>query len=67
MVAGHELIDGLLLLEGGGLGPGGAVKPTREQYLATVAALAQPGGPEVFLASFSGIPLIGLGTSGEVS
>jgi hypothetical protein len=65
--AGHALIDGLLLFEGGGVGPGSATKPTYAQYLTTVDGLDNPGGPEVFLASFSGIPLQALGTSGEVS
>jgi hypothetical protein len=66
-VAGYSLIDGLLLLEGGGAGTGTATKPTFAQYQATVASLDDPGGPEVFLATFSGIPLQALGTSGEVS
>ena len=30
--AGYSLIDGLLLLEGGGVGPGSATKPTLAQY-----------------------------------
>jgi hypothetical protein len=65
--AGYEMIDGLLLFEGGGVGPGNATKPTYAQYLTTVDGLDNPGGGEVFLASFSGIPLQSLGTSGEVS
>jgi hypothetical protein len=66
-VAGHSLIDGLLLLEGGGAGTGAATKPTRAQYLTTVNSLDDTGGPDVYLANFSGIPLQALGTSGEVS
>ena len=67
VVSGHSLIDGLLLLEGGGAGTGAATKPTFSDYQNTVAALDDVGGPEVFLANFSGIPLQALGTSGEVS
>jgi pimeloyl-ACP methyl ester carboxylesterase len=66
-VAGYSLVDGLLLLEGGGAGTGQATKPTLAQYQATVASLDDAGGPEVFLSNFSGIPLQSLGTSGEVS
>jgi hypothetical protein len=65
--AGYDLIDGLLLFEGGGVGPGSAPKPTFASYLATVDGLDNPGGGEVFLATFSTIPLQALGTSGEVS
>jgi pimeloyl-ACP methyl ester carboxylesterase len=67
VTAGYSLIDGLILLEGGGVGAGSATKPTYAQYQATVASLDDVGGPEVFLANFSGIPLQSLGTSGEVS
>ena len=66
-VAGHSLIDGLLLLEGGGVGPGATSKPTLAQYQTTVAALATPGGPNVFLAQFNGIQLDALALSSEVS
>ena len=64
---GHSLIDGLLLLEGGGVGPGVASKPTLAQYEERVAALEQPGGPDVFLAQFNGIQLDALSLSSEVS
>ncbi len=67
VVAGYSLIDGLVLIEGGGVGTGQAMPPTRAEYDATVASLETPGGPDVFLESFSGIPSLGLGTSGEVS
>ena len=67
VVAGYQLIDGLILLEGGGVGPGNATKPTLAQYRSTVSSLDDAGGPEVFMSSFSGIPLQSLGTSGEVS
>jgi pimeloyl-ACP methyl ester carboxylesterase len=66
-VPGYTLIDALVLLEGGGAGLGSAPPPTLAEYLATVASLALPGGPEVFLESFSGIPLQALATSGEVA
>ena len=67
VVAGHSLVDGLLLMEGGGVGPGNATKPTLAQYEATIDGLATSGGPDVFLSSFSGISLVDLGTSGEVA
>ena len=65
--AGYAGIDGLVLLEGGGVGPGAATKPEILPYLINVSTLAGVGGPPVFLEDFSGIPLQGLGTSGEVS
>jgi pimeloyl-ACP methyl ester carboxylesterase len=66
--AGHSLIDGLVLLEGGGAGAGSAVKPTLSQYQATVAALETNGGPDVFLTSLAGfIELLPLGQVGEVA
>jgi len=67
VVAGHSLVDGLILLEGGGVGPGAETKPTLAEYEATVLDLETPGGPDVFLEDFSGIPLQALGTSGEVA
>ena len=67
VVAGHSLIDGLVLLEGGGVGPGSATKPTLAEYEATVAALEQPGGPDVYLSTFSFIPLTDLALSSEVA
>ncbi len=67
VVAGHSLIDGLVLLEGGGVGPGSATKPTLAEYQAKVAALELPGGPDVFLSQFSFIPLAELATSSEVA
>lgn len=67
VLAGHSLIDGLVLLEGGGVGPGAAVKPTLAEYNAKVTALAQQGGPDVFLSQFSFIPLAELATSSEVA
>jgi pimeloyl-ACP methyl ester carboxylesterase len=67
VVAGHSLVDGLILMEGGGVGAGSATKPTLAQYQSSVANFATPGGPDVFLSGFSGIPLQDLGTSGEVA
>lgn len=67
VVAGHALIDGLVLLEGGGVGPGASVKPTLTEYEATVTALEAAGGPNVFLADFSGISLADLSLSSEIS
>lgn len=65
--AGYEMIDGLILLEGGGVGPGVAAKPEFFPYIFNIDALDNLGGPDVFLEDFSGIPLQALGTSGEVS
>jgi pimeloyl-ACP methyl ester carboxylesterase len=66
--AGHEHVDGLVLLEGGGAGAGAAVKPTLSEYEATVAALEAPGGPDVFLTSLLGlVTLLPLGQVGEVA
>jgi pimeloyl-ACP methyl ester carboxylesterase len=66
--AGHSYLDGLVLLEGGGAGPGSAAKPDLATYRATVAALEAPGGPDVFLSSLLGlIPLLPLGQVGEVA
>ena len=65
---GYRHIDGLVLLEGGGSGPGGANEPTLAQYQATVAGLAAPGGPDVYLTSLLGlISLLPLGQVGEVA
>jgi len=80
--AGHEHIDGLLLLEGGGPGPGNATvtfqvngvaqnpvpRPTSAaEYDALVAQLAAPGGPDVVLSSFFTIPLAQLGAGAELA
>jgi pimeloyl-ACP methyl ester carboxylesterase len=65
--AGYTHIDGLILLEGGGAGAGAATKPTLAQYQASVAALAAPGGTDVFLANFSGIPIQDLGPGSEIA
>jgi hypothetical protein len=68
VVAGHELIDGLVLFEGGGAGPGQDAKPSLAEYEAGVAALEAPGGPPVFLTSLAGlIELLPLGQVGEAA
>ena len=66
--AGHRYLDGLVLLEGGGAGPGSASEPSLAAYQATVAALAANGGPDVFLTALAGlIQLLPLGQVGEVA
>jgi pimeloyl-ACP methyl ester carboxylesterase len=66
--AGYEHVDGLVLLEGGGAGPGAATKPSLAEYEASVTALEAPGGPDVFLTSLMGfISLLPLGQVGEVA
>ncbi len=67
VLAGHSLIDGLLLLEGGGLGAGASPPPSHDQYLAQVASLASPGGPDVTLADFQGVDIPALGATAEIS
>jgi pimeloyl-ACP methyl ester carboxylesterase len=64
---GHRLIDGLVLLEGGGTGSPSASAPGLADYEATVAALAQAGGPDVYLEDLVTIPIRTLATVGEVS
>lgn len=64
--AGHEHLDGLVLIEGGGIGPGADSKPLQFGYELTVRGIAEFSVP-AFLEDFSGIPLVGLGNSGEVS
>jgi hypothetical protein len=64
--AGHDAIDGLVLLEGGGAGAPSPSAPPLAQYEAQVEALAAPGGPAVFLENLLIIPLQGLAQVGEV-
>jgi hypothetical protein len=52
--AGYAHVDGLVLLEGGGLPPPRAVRDDLAQYQAKVAALATAGGPEVYLSTLFG-------------
>jgi len=64
--AAYEKIDGLLLLEGGGPGAPSPNRPDLAGYLARVAALAAPGGPQVYLQSFQGIDVPSLGAAAMV-
>ncbi|MBW2236204.1 MAG: hypothetical protein JRG85_12515, partial [Deltaproteobacteria bacterium] len=73
---GHTHIDGLILLEGGGVRPVGcsstAPPADATEYLAQIVALEAPGGPDVFLDTLEigGIPTIAmtdLGTIGQVA
>ena len=66
--AGYQLVDGLLLLEGGGVGPPSASAPDLASYQATVAALEAPGGPDVFLADLFGfVNATDIGAAGELN
>jgi len=70
--AGHQQIDGLILLEGGGIRPPSGTPPTRSEYLDALADLESPGGGEIFMESLvlGGIPVLrltDLGTIGEVA
>jgi hypothetical protein len=62
---GYAKIDGLLLLEGGGLGTG--TGPTLASYQQSIADLAATDGPDVFLSSFSGADLALLGASSGIA
>jgi len=64
--AGHAYLDGLVLIEGGGIGPGSLAPLGLAGYELTVRGIAQFGLP-AFLEEFSGIPLVALGNSGEVA
>jgi len=65
--AAYPKIDGLLLLEGGGLGTGASTQPTLAEYQAAVADLAATDGPDVFLSSFSGADLAALGAGSGIA
>jgi pimeloyl-ACP methyl ester carboxylesterase len=72
VLAGHSLVDGLILLEGGGVRPPSGTPPSQQDYLDTVAALEQPGGPTNFMESLviGGAPVLALkdlGTVGQVA
>lgn len=64
--AGHTYVDGLVLIEGGGIGPGAVTKPQLFGYELTVGGIVN-GFLPAFLEDFNGIPLVGLGNSGEVA
>ncbi|MCG8590819.1 MAG: hypothetical protein MJE66_16125 [Proteobacteria bacterium] len=67
VLAGYELVDGLILYEGGGLGPGSASPPTLTEYQDRVAALASDGGPDVYLATLFGLlSVVDLGNASEL-
>jgi pimeloyl-ACP methyl ester carboxylesterase len=65
--AGYRSIDGILLLEGGGGRGPSASAPDLATYQSTVASLATPGGPEIFLQSFQGIEPALLGPAAEMA
>jgi pimeloyl-ACP methyl ester carboxylesterase len=65
--AGHSHLDGILLLEGGGGRAPTTTTPGLASYQTTVANLAAPGGPDVFLASFQGIEPSLLGPTAEIA
>jgi hypothetical protein len=59
-------IDGVLLLEGGGVPGPSADLPTPSEYEASVEALATPGGPDVYLGDAFGLKPALLGPTGEI-
>jgi pimeloyl-ACP methyl ester carboxylesterase len=65
--AGYASVDGIVLLEGGGGRGPSATAPNFATYQARVAALEQPGGPDVYLGSFSGIQPALLGPAAEIA
>jgi hypothetical protein len=68
VLAGHELVDGLVLLEGGGPDAPDADAPDRAAYLEAIDALAGQGGPPVYLDSLFGIvDPVELGAAGELN
>ena len=68
VLAGHELVDGLLLLEGGGPGPPSPIAPDLAGYLAVVDDLAEQGGEPIFIEDLFGlIDAVDLGAAGEMT
>lgn len=66
--AGYQLVDGLLLFEGGGPRAPSPSAPDLAGYEAAVSALATPGGPDVYLESLFGfIDAVNLGAAGELN
>jgi hypothetical protein len=65
--AGYAHVDGVVLLEGGGGRGPAANAPSFATYQSRGAGLEQPGGPDVFLGSFSGIDPPLLGPSAEIA
>jgi pimeloyl-ACP methyl ester carboxylesterase len=64
--AGYSSIDGLVMIEGPGPRAPSS-PPSLSEYNTTVADLATPGGPDVFMTDFNGIELFDLGSIGELS
>jgi hypothetical protein len=65
--AGYSHVDGIVLLEGGGGRGASPTAPNLADYEATVAALEQAGGPDIFLGSFQGIEPAILGPGAELA
>lgn len=66
--AAHEKIDGVLFLEGAGPGRGTPGVLDLAGYKATIADLATPGGPDVYLNSLFGlIDVQNLGAGAELA
>jgi pimeloyl-ACP methyl ester carboxylesterase len=68
VLAGHELVDGLLLLEGGGTGPPSPNAPDLAAYLAGIDDLAATGGAPNFTEDLFGlVDAVDLGAAGEMT
>lgn len=68
VLAGYQLVDGLLLLEGGGPRAPSPSAPGLASYQATIADLASPGGSDVFLTDLFGfVDAVSLGAAGELN
>jgi pimeloyl-ACP methyl ester carboxylesterase len=68
VLAGHDLIDGLVLLEGGGPGAPAPDAPDLAGYQARIRGLRANGGPEVYLSSLFGfVDPVDLGAAGELN
>jgi pimeloyl-ACP methyl ester carboxylesterase len=66
--AGYELVDGLVLFEGGGPRQPSADAPDLAAYQAGIAGLEAPGGDPIFLEDLFGfIDAVDLGGAGELN
>lgn len=66
--AGYELVDGLVLFEGGGPRQPSAGAPSLIDYEAAIADLEAPGGDPIFLEDLFGfIDAVDLGAAGELN
>lgn len=66
--AGYELVDGLVLFEGGGPNEPSASAPDLADYQAAIAGLEAPGGDPIFLEDLFGfIDAVELGGAGELN